>query len=404
MSEQPPWQPPQPGPAKPSQPANPYGYPPPNPYAAAPQFPAYGYPPPNPYAAAPPNPYAAAPPNPYAAAPPNPYAAAPPNPYAAAPPNPYAAAPPNPYSYAPSQPARHARNLVIAGIVLALVVAVVVVEAAHPRSSTASSPGNAQALAQAPSSATAPAPSNQATQPSPQTPSSSPTQPTTAPTSDGVTASSTLSPTSGVEVFSDDFTDPTSGWSTGADPNGAVFAYGADGYTITSTVAAHWLAYAPYSDPVQQVNLNTTAYESAGARSTAGFGLVCRRGPDSTTNVRYEFIVNESNRWFIERNQGSVTLSSTPTIIDEGALPVNLGSQSLEISGICATLADGQTTRLALFVGAEKVADMTDVSSLDSDGWIGGLMSSGDGASSTTTFVGYAESDLGTDGILAANT
>ena len=367
MSEQPPWQP------LPAPPANPYGYPPPpNPYAA----PTYGYPPPQ---------------NRYAAPPQNPYGPPPPH-YLYPSPSPYSAAPP---------PAHHARNLVIAGIVLALVVAAVVVEAAYPRSSTASSPGRVPAFTQAHSSPTAPAPSNQANQPSPTT------QPTPAPTSDGVTASSALSPTSGVELFSDDFTDPTSGWTTGADPKGATFAYGPDGYTITSTVAAHWLAHAPYSDPAQQLNLNMTAHESAGARSTAGFGLVCRRGPDSTTDVRYEFIVNESNRWFIERNQGAASMSSTsslPTILDEGALPTKLGTQSLEISGICATLADGQTTRLALFIGAQKVADITDVSSLDSDGWLGGLLSSGSDVPSTTTVVGYAASDLGHDGILAANT
>jgi hypothetical protein len=97
-------------------------------------------------------------------------------------------------------------------------------------------------------------------------------------------------------------------------------------------------------------------------------------------------------------------MSSTPTILDQGALPAKLGSQELEISGICATLADGQTTRLALFVGTEKVADITDVSSLDSDGWLGGLISSGDDVKSTTTVAGYTESDLGNDGILAANT
>jgi hypothetical protein len=347
MSEQPPWQPPQ------------------------------GWPPPQ-------NPYAAAPQNPYAAAPQNPYAAAPPNPYAVPT---YGYPPPSAYSYAPPPPAHHARNLVIGGIVLALVVAVVAVAAAHPRSSTAAS---------APS---APTPTAQANQSNPTN------QPTHSPTPDGVTASSVLSPMSGVEVYSDDFTDPASGWSIGKDPNGAVFAYAADGYTVTSTVAAHWLAYAPYDDPAEQVNLNMTAHESAGAPTGAGFGLVCRRGPDSTSSVRYEFIVNESNRWFIERNQGAVTLSSPPpTILDEGALPARLGTQELQISGICATLADGQTTRLALFVGTQKVADITDVSSLDSEGWLGGLISSGDDVSSTTTVAGYTESDLGNAGILAANT
>ncbi|HEY5455482.1 MAG TPA: hypothetical protein VIJ96_08425 [Acidothermaceae bacterium] len=322
---------------------------------------------------------------------PNPYAAPPPNPYAAPPPNPYMVPtygypPPSPYLYAPPQPRHHGRNLLIGGIVVALVVAVVAVAAQHPRSSTTAA------------QPTTPAQTNQANQPNPTT------QPSAGPTSDGATASSPLSPMSGIEVYSDDFTDSTSGWSTGSDPKGAVFTYAPDGYTVTSTVAAHWLAYAPYDDPAQQVNLNVTAHESVGAPAGAGFGLVCRRGPESTTDVRYEFVVNETNRWFIERNQGAVTMSSTPTILDEGSLPTKLGTQELEISGICATLADGQTTRLALFIGPQKVADITDVSSLDSDGWLGGLISSGDDVKSTTTVAGYTESDLGNDGILAANT
>ena len=325
MSEQPPWQPPQPPPPQthrsPAATRTRHPYPPPRTRTRRRRrtrtpAPTYGYPPPQ-------------------------------NPYGP-PPTHYPYPSPSPYSYAPPQPAHHGRNLVIAGIVLALVVAVVVVEAAHPRSSTASSSGSVPAFTQAHASATAPAPSNQANQPGPTT------LPTPAPTSEGVTASSALSPTSGVELFSDDFTDPTSGWSTGADPTGAVFAYGPDGYTITSTVAAHWLAYAPYSDPAQQVNLNMTAHESAGAGPSAGFGVVCQRGPDSSANVRYEFIVNESNRWFIERNQGAVSMSSGPTILDEGALPAKLGVQELEMTGICATLADGQTTRLALFIGGSE--------------------------------------------------
>ena len=385
MSEQPPWQPPEGW----APPVNPYGYPPPqNPYAAPPQNP-YAAPPQNPYAAPPQNPYAAPPQNPYAAPPQSPYAALPQNPYAAPTygyPPAYGSPPPSPYSYAPAPRAHLGRNLVIGGIVVALVLAVAAVAAQQPSSTTAVAPPNT------------PAQTNQANQSNPTN------QPSPGAVADGVTASSALSPMSGIEVYSDDFTDSTSGWSTGKDPKGAVFAYAPDGYTVTSTASAHWLAFAPFDETAQQINLNMTAHESAGAPARAGFGLVCRRGPDSTSNVRYEFIVNESNRWFIERNQGAVTLSSTPTILDEGTLPAKLGSQELQISGICATLADGQTTRLALFAGTEKVADITAVSSLDSDGWLGGLISSGDDMSSTTTVAGYTESDLGNDGILAANT
>jgi hypothetical protein len=365
MSEQPPWAPPQPQPQ------------PSHPQSAHPQ-PSQAWPPPQ------------LPTNPYGYPPPQ-------NPYAA-PPNAYRYPPPSPYSYPTSPPAHRARNLVIGGIVLALVVAVVGVEAARPKAPTATSSGSFPASGQAPASPGAATQPNQATQPNK-------AQPNPSLSSDGVTASSSLSAISGVEVFTDDFTDPDSGWWTGSDPKGAVMAYSSDGYTITSAVRAHWLSYAPTDDAEQQLNLNMTAHESAGAAAQAGFGLGCRRGPDSTTNVRYEFIVNESNEWFIERNSGPVSLTSEPTTLDHGDLPSSLGTQDLSITAICATLADGQTTRLALFVGGQKVADITNVAVLDSDGWLGALISSSSGdSSSTTTVYAYTESDLGNDGILAANT
>ena len=195
MSEQPPWQPPQP-PAQAWPPANPYGYPPPaNPY---------GYPPPSPYGYPPQNRYGYP--------------------------------PPSRYSYAPTPPVRRGRSLLIGGVVVALVLTVAGVGAALPRSSTSgSSSGNSPTNAQPPASS----------------------QPQPGVTSAGVTATSTLSQMSGVEVYADDFTDPTSGWWKGTDPKGAVYAYSSDGYTVTSAVRAHWLSYAPYSDAAQQINMTT---------------------------------------------------------------------------------------------------------------------------------------------------
>jgi hypothetical protein len=110
--------------------------------------------------------------------------------------------------------------------------------------------------------------------------------------------------------------------------------------------------------------------------------------------------VNESGRWFIERNQGAVSGQPGPaaTILKEGTLLRPLGAAPLTVSGVCATLADGQTTRLALFLDGTQVADITDVAALDGEGWLGGLLSAG-GADvpATTTVSHYAEDNLGTD-------
>ncbi len=210
---------------------------------------------------------------------------------------------------------------------------------------------------------------------------------------------------SGIEVYSDDFTDSTSGWSTGTDPKGAVFAYAPDGYTVTSTVAAHWLAFAPYDDPAQQVNLNMTAHESASPPTGAGFGLLCTRGPDSTSMVRYEFIVNETNRWFIERNQGDGDDVAQRRRFSTKVLCRRSSARKSSRSPESARRSPTARRRDSRFSSGRKRSLTSPTSpSLDGGGWLGGLISSGDDVKSTTTVAGYTESDLGNDGILAANT
>ena len=219
------------------------------------------------------------------------------------------------------------------------------------------------------------------------------------PAAGGVTATSALTPTGGVKLFSDDFTDPASGWDVESLDLGS-FAYGPKGYVISTHALVHLLALSPYFLSAQQIALSTTAHESVGAPQTGGFGLLCNRGGNSVTQLRYEFVVNESGRWFIERNQGEV--STTPggsaVILKEGTVLRPLGSQPMTLSGVCASLPDGRTTRLALFLDGTQVADITDVAALDGQGWLGGVLSvGGAGVPATTTVSAFSQNSLGTD-------
>jgi hypothetical protein len=311
-----------------------------------------------------------------------PPAAAWPYSYSVAPsPNPYAYAPASHYTYAP--PTHRGRNVIIGSIVATLVLVAAAVEvtgsgAAKSRAQASS------AIAQALVSPTAPAASN---------------PPNTA---DGVTASSPLSSPRGTVVFADDFSDPNSGWDTGTD-NDSTYTYTPAGYSMVTHAPAIFLSYAPYDAPEAQVSLSITAAEAAGAEPDAAFGVSCRRGPDSASQLRYEFSVTSSGRWFIERNECDLS-AQTPTTLHEGPTQLPAGAQ-VTVSAVCATLADGITTRLALFLNGTKVADTLDVSTVDGAGWLGAIMSTNPGNDPATTIVSsYNESALGTPAVIAANT
>jgi hypothetical protein len=305
--------------------------------------------------------------------------------YSVAPsPNPYAYAPASHYTYAP--PSHRGRNVIIGSIVATLVIVAAAVEvtgtrAAKPRTQASN------AIAQAPVSPTAPAASNPPSPPS---------------TADGVTASSPLSSPRGTVIFADDFSDPNSGWDTGTDED-STYTYTPAGYSMTTHAPAIFLSYAPDDTPVQQVSLSITAAEAAGTDPDAGFGVSCRRGPDSASQLRYEFTVTGSGRWFIERNQGDLS-AQTPTTLHAGPTQLPAGAQ-VTVSAVCATLADGITTRLALFLNGTKVADTLDVSTVDGAGWLGAIMSTNPGSAPATTIVSrYNESALGVQPVIAANT
>jgi hypothetical protein len=221
---------------------------------------------------------------------------------------------------------------------------------------------------------------------------------------DGVTASSPLILAKGTSVFSDDFTDPNTGWDTGTDAD-STYAYTPAGYSMSSHVPAHFLSYAPYDLPAQQVSLSVTAVEAPGADPGSGFGVTCRRGPDSASQLRYEFVVSNSGKWFVERNQGDPSLATEPTILNQGPTQLKPGASALTVSGVCATLADGTTTRLALFINGGKVVDMLDATTVDGPGWLGGILTTNASSDPATAIVSkYTDSTLEAPPILAANT
>jgi hypothetical protein len=188
-----------------------------------------------------------------------------------------------------------------------------------------------------------------------------------------VTARSSLAADRGRLVYSDDFRDPASGWTQQTLPSGTSFGYGAGGYVIEARESLHHIAYAPFTEPIPEESVAITARQSGGTAG-AGYGAVCTRGTGDS-EVHYEFLVVDGSGWFLERGQGAVNASTSPDLIAEGAAPAEPGISSMTVEGTCATLSDGITTRLALFVNGTKVVDTTDqVPSLPQTGWTSGLV------------------------------
>jgi hypothetical protein len=270
----------------------------------------------------------------------------------------YGAVPPSPLP-PPYQPPRGSSNALI--IVIAIVVAVAVVAGAAVLAVVV---GRARA-------GTATHPVTSAT-PSPAGP---------------------LQATSGAVVFSDDFHDSSSGWSTSTLPSGTSFAYRGGKYVVVAKGALHHYAESPYAQPHRQLIASVTATQVAGAPDGAGFGVTCRRGLGAQ-QVRYQFLVLTGGQFFIEGGTGPDSGTTAPVILKQGTSPVSPGAAPLMVVGACMSERDGRTTRLVLFVNGTSVADVTDVRDLAANGWLGGLdVASRDPNPSTVTVTRFEERD-----------
>lgn len=186
-----------------------------------------------------------------------------------------------------------------------------------------------------------------------------------------LTASAKVTGSSGTVVFSEDFHNPSSGWTTQTLPSGTTFAYTAGGYVIVAKGTLGHFATAPYLKPVQQVAISVTATQSNEAPIGAGYGVSCWRGAN-TSELRYDFIVTTGGDWQVDRRNGGVLAKP---FLKQGKSSAALGSTPLAVQGMCATLADLHTTRLVLFAGTLKIADLTDTATAMPDaGWLPDLI------------------------------
>ena len=209
-----------------------------------------------------------------------------------------------------------------------------------------------------------------------------------------VTADSRLEADGGTVVFSDDFKDPSSGWFTGTAASGTTYQYSSAGYVITGKESLHHLSLAPYSRRLAQLSLETSATQTFGAPNGAGFGVVCDTGQGSS-EVHYSLLVLQPGTWFLERTDGPVSPTNGVTILKQGTALGIPGPTPLRITGMCATLADGHTIRLALFVNGILAADTTDSTTETVVGWVGGIVTSTRaGQVTTVTFTKFEERDL----------
>jgi hypothetical protein len=198
----------------------------------------------------------------------------------------------------------------------------------------------------------------------------------------------------GTVVFTDDFHDQGSGWTTETLPSGAHFAYSKEGYVVIAIGGLHHFAFSPFQWPEQQLSARVTATLSSGAALTGGFGIGCFRGT-GTSEIRYELFVGANGRFFVERADGAPSLYVRPTLLKQGTSTSSPGTTPLTIEGMCATLRGGQTTRLVLFVGGQRVADIADTAdSLPGQGWVAELVVlSSASAHSTVTVTNFTERD-----------
>ena len=203
-----------------------------------------------------------------------------------------------------------------------------------------------------------------------------------------------LTPDSGALVFSDDFHDSGSGWPTGTLASGSTIEYSGGAYVIVGKGMLHHLARSPYLVPLPQLGASVTGTQSAGAPAGAGFGVTCTQGTGQQ-QVRYQFIVEVGNAFYVERSTGPDSPANIPISLKEGTPAAEPGATPMTVTGDCITEAGGRSTRLALFINGKLTADVTDPTPAPGTGWRAGLVtSSSSTADSTVTIAHFEEHDL----------
>jgi hypothetical protein len=209
-----------------------------------------------------------------------------------------------------------------------------------------------------------------------------------------VTASTVLTADRGSVVFTDDFSDSASGWSTKSTDDFRA-SFGGSGYVVVASKFVDHEVGAPYVITKDQLSVAVRATESSSSPDGSGFGAECSRGLKEPT-VTYNFVVQIGGTWDMFRHDTRPGATNPDTSLKKGTSPKAPGATSITVELMCASLSDGVTTRLVMFVDNTQVADITDpVSDLPRLGWLGGLVvRSVEAGPTTVTATHFQERDL----------
>ncbi len=209
-----------------------------------------------------------------------------------------------------------------------------------------------------------------------------------------VTATTELKPNDGSVIFSDDFHDSGSGWSTDTTPEFSA-SFTKSGYVVVGRTLVDNEVSAPYVTPKDQLSVSVDATESADSPVGSGFGAGCSRGPTDNT-ISYDFAAEVGATWELFRHDTRPGVTDRDSLLKKGTSPQAPGAKLLTVELMCATLTDGVTTRLVMFVNDTQVADITDpVANLSRLGWLGGLVvRSVDSGPTAVTAIHFEERDL----------
>jgi hypothetical protein len=205
-----------------------------------------------------------------------------------------------------------------------------------------------------------------------------------------IAASTVLTADRGSVLFSDDFNDSASGWNT--QPYADLTAsFTKSGYVVVARRFVDHEVSSPYALPKDQVSVLVTATESSSSPTGSGFGPGCTRGLKDPT-VHYDFVVAVGGIWEMFKHDLRASGTAQSVLLKKGTSPKAPGAVSLTVELMCATLPDGVSTRLAMFVNGTSVADITDpVSDLPKVGWLSSFVVRGEDAAPTTVTATHFE-------------
>ncbi len=229
----------------------------------------------------------------------------------------------------------------------------------------------------------------------------SPRTSSTAPGSRPITGTTPLTATTGTVVFKDDFSDVYTGWDTVSGPAGIKYAYVNGKFEAVATGGFWFFAPSPYSQPLKQLSVGATATLDIHTPPDAGFGVDCARGRGASQTT-YAFTAAADSNWYVVKWTGPDSDTNFPTTLKQGTIkgaPAP-GQIPVTLVGVCATMADGLTTRLVFFIDGSKVADLTDTPlPAFSYGWVTDLVTaSSDSGPVTVTVSHFEERDLSRSG------